>query len=257
MMPLFNVVLIETQNTCTRKCAFCKFGIQADPDVVEMPIATIERIAEQLAALNYDGRISPFGINEPLLDGRIIQMIEIFRAACPRAWISINTNGDLLTPLLFEALFEAGLDGLGISLYTALARERMQQFLGDPRRPTVTIDMIQPGEKLENRGGRVPGLGQEPLRHLPCDRPFNMLVIRPSGDVVLCCADMYGEVVMGNVQQQSLVEIWNADRFMDYRLRLMRGQREGLKLCEGCSHRGSTSGVLYPFPDLLMVSGEV
>jgi hypothetical protein len=184
MMPLFDVVLIETQNTCTRKCAFCKFGIQADPDVVEMPIAPIALIAEQLSALNYDGRISPFGINEPLLDGRMMQTIAIFQAACPRAWISINTNGDLLTPLLFEALFAAGLAGLGISLHTELVRRRMQQFLGNPRRPTVTIDMIQPGEKLENSGGRVPGLGQEPLQHLPCNRPFNMLVIRPSGNVV-------------------------------------------------------------------------
>lgn len=62
---------------------------------------------------------------------------------------------------------------------------------------------------------------------------------------------------MGNVQQQSLLEIWNADRFMDYRLRLMRGQREGLKLCEGCSHRGSTSGVFYPFAGPVMVRDKV
>jgi radical SAM protein with 4Fe4S-binding SPASM domain len=73
-----------------------------------------------------------------------------------------------------------------------------------------------------------------------------MLVIRPRGEVVLCCADMYGEVVMGNVYEQSLIEIWNADRFIQYWLQLMQGQRAGLKLCEGYSHRGGTSGVFYP-----------
>jgi hypothetical protein len=97
----------------------------------------------------------------------MLQILKIFRSACPKAWMSLNTNGDLLTPPLFDALFAAGLDGLGISLYTELARQRMQRFLSVPGCPTVAIDMVEPGEKLENRGGRVASLGQEPLRDLP------------------------------------------------------------------------------------------
>jgi radical SAM protein with 4Fe4S-binding SPASM domain len=245
---MFNVVLIETQNTCTRKCAFCKFGVAADPDVVQLAMGTIDHIAQQLSDLKFNGRISPFGINEPLLDDRLFDIIRAFRVACPAAEISINTNGDLLTHRIHQRLFDVGLSALGISLYSESARQKMQQFLGDPLLPTIAIDMINPGPKLENRGGSVPGMDNAQQRHLPCHRPSNMLVIRPSGDVVLCCADMYSRVVMGNVEQQSLVEIWNADRFVRYRERLKLGQRSTLDLCRDCSHRGFTSSIFYPFP---------
>jgi 2-iminoacetate synthase ThiH len=89
-MRLFSVVHIETQNLCTRKCWYCKFGQERrDPSVTRLPDALIEKIADNLKDLDYRGRISPFGINEPLMDPRMLDIIRLFRAKCPRAFISI------------------------------------------------------------------------------------------------------------------------------------------------------------------------
>jgi radical SAM protein with 4Fe4S-binding SPASM domain len=234
---MFNVVLIETQSSCNRACLHCKHGQGAAP-VERMHGDVINEIAWQLRKLEYQGRISPFGINEPLLDPRIRGVVQQFRSACPKAFISLVTNGDRLTIALRDRLFDSGLDGLGISIYEDAVWDRAQQFI----HPKVAL-LDMRGAAFENRAGFLPGF--EPRPDLPCLRPSNMLVIRPSGDVVLCCSDMSGEVVMGNVMEQSLMEIWQCEAFERYREQL-KSDRHGLKLCEGCSHRGTTSGVRYP-----------
>ena len=73
-----------------------------------------------------------------------------------------------------------------------------------------------------------------------------MLVIRPTGDVVLCCSDMYSDVVMGNIWDSRLEEIWFSEAFHAYRRELMTQGRANLKLCQDCSHSGGTSPVFYP-----------
>ena len=62
MVPLFDVILIETHNACTRTCWFCKFGqARQDPQPLEMTWSTIKRILFNVRDLDYRGRISWFG----------------------------------------------------------------------------------------------------------------------------------------------------------------------------------------------------
>ena len=217
---LFNVVLVETYNLCTRRCWFCKFGqTRQDTEVQTMSNETLLRIVDNLHQLNYSGRISPFGINEPLLDPRLVEMIQLFRTRCPRSFLSFNTNGDRLTPALFAQLMDNGLDTLGLSIYDDLGFNRLQPYAQDPR--VVMLDMRQPGQRLENRGGQVQNhpdrFHPEQFSQAPCYRPLTMLVIRPTGDVVLCCSDMYSDVVMGNIWDSRLEEIWFSEAFHAYR----------------------------------------
>ena len=171
---LFNVVLVETHNLCTRRCWFCKFGqIRQDSEVQTMSNETLVRIADNLHQLNYSGRISPFGINEPLLDPRLVEMIQLFRTRCPRSFLSFNTNGDRLTPALFAQLMDNGLDALGLSIYDDLGFNRLQLYAQDSR--VVMLDMRQPGQQLENRGGQVQNhpdhFHPEQFSQAPCYRP--------------------------------------------------------------------------------------
>jgi 2-iminoacetate synthase ThiH len=47
MTELFCAILIQTQNTCTRKCWFCKFGQQRkDEAITQMDWETIRRSLE-------------------------------------------------------------------------------------------------------------------------------------------------------------------------------------------------------------------
>jgi len=250
--PLFNVVLIETVNTCTRECWFCKFGQRRQDDGrAQMDWATIRRILENLRDLNYGGRISWFWINEPLLDTRMGDILELTRELCPRAFLSLITNGDLLDDTLYRELRARGLDALGVSIYDDRAMARIQRLQRDER--LVILDMRQPGRgQLENRAGNIHqrprtfAAAQRRFAAGACERPSTMLTINPKGQVVLCCSDMYSDVVMGDVHSQRLEEIWNCEAFQSYRVRLQTAGRRGLKLCDGCSYSGAASPVLYP-----------
>jgi radical SAM protein with 4Fe4S-binding SPASM domain len=248
---LFRIVLLETVRACTRKCPFCAFGLQRPhPQLGQiMPLEILRKIAAELRQMAFRGRISPYGINEPLLDKRIVDIVHLFRSSCPDAFISITSNGDLLDEKLYTELAKAGLDRLALSVYDDQVLVRLKDLVSRSR--IAVIDMRHWQGKLENRGGSIrseenrfnfqPGS----LANLPCRRPGNMFVVHPDGKVVLCCSDMYGEQVLGDVHGQSLTEIWRSERFLQLRQQL-RHHRRGLPLCEPCTHNGSTSPRNYP-----------
>ena len=77
----------------------------------------------------------------------------------------------------------------------------------------------------------------EKFRNTPCFRPATALNINSNGDIVLCCGDLFGEVVMGNINKESMQEIWENSNYKYYRKKL-ETNRVGLKLCEDCNHDG-------------------
>lgn len=259
---LFNIISIETRNVCTRKCWFCKFGqVRQDETSVIMSWTTIEKIVSNLRDLDYSGRISWYVINEPLMDKRITEIIRYTREQCPKSFINLITNGDLLDKEKFVSLRKAGLDALGVSVYD----DKTFQKIGTINdRKLVMIDKRNPGpDNLENRGGNVKKNGHlfEPKRkrmfERSCERPSNMLNINTKGEAILCCADMYSDVIMGDIKEQRLEEIWNNERFMYYRKTLAENGRRGLRLCENCSHDGTTSPVYYPLNKFSLLESAI
>ncbi|HUO76312.1 MAG TPA: SPASM domain-containing protein [Thermodesulfovibrionales bacterium] len=243
-MQLFTIIEIETHNLCTRKCWFCKHGqVRQDESTAFMPDDLIRKISDNLQDLGFRGRISPYSINEPFLDPRIPDIIRLFRSKCPESFISLASNGDLLSETLYQSLLVAGLDALGLSVYDDSSWKRLKAYAcySDVR----IIDYRR--RKFENRGGEVKRGTFSPLTDRSCHRPFGMMVIRATGDVVLCCSDMYSDVVIGNVVDQRLEEIWESEKFQRYRsLLLSPTHRKGLKLCQACSHDGSACLTRFP-----------
>ena len=75
----------------------------------------------------------------------------------------------------------------------------------------------------------------------PKDLPDNMcpwiyysMAIHVNGNVVPCCRDPKGEEVMGNIFTQSLDEIWNGERYREFRARIQRDQGS-VGICKLCS----------------------
>ena len=226
MTPLFDVILIETHNECTRTCWFCKFGQdRQDPQQSQMAWSTIERIVGNLRDLNYRGRISWFWINEPLMDFRIAEIISYTRRECPEAFISLVTNGDLLTDAMYKNLRRNGLDALGISIYDNPAAEHAEEIEQDGRLVLMDMRHVR-APRLENRAGNIKrharlfAESQRSGQDKSCARPFSMMTVNAKGQVVLCCADLYSDVVMGDVMTDRLETIWNNDSFHAYRSQL-------------------------------------
>jgi radical SAM protein with 4Fe4S-binding SPASM domain len=253
-VELFHSILIETRNICTRHCWFCKFGQERqDAQIQQMDWDTIRRILANLRDLNYRGRISWYNINEPLQDPRIFEILEITRRHCPDAFLSLATNGDLLTAEKYRKLKDSGLDTLGVSIYDDETLAHVER-LADERMVLMDMRDARPG-RLENRGGNVhqeAGAFEAQRRQFidaPCERPSTMMTVNAAGVVTLCCADMYADVVMGNVRDERLEDIWYNDRFTHYRRTLAASGRRSLKLCSDCSYSGTGVRPFFPMSE--------
>ena len=80
----------------------------------------------------------------------------------------------------------------------------------------------------------------------PCQEPMKYVSITYSGNVTLCCRDGGRSIVLGNVNEKSIKEIWHSveNRVVQYVLSL--GRRDLLLPCILCPTR-SFRGGLYPF----------
>ena len=93
---------------------------------------------------------------------------------------------------------------------------------------------------LENRAGALAAdqLAAHEGRLQPrawCKRPEEQLSIWPNGDVALCCADWTKQIVLGNVESDSLQTIWWGETIGRFRDGLRHGHGDTLSPCDHCT----------------------
>jgi hypothetical protein len=274
--PLFSRIQIQTVSWCNRSCAFCPSGKFPVPKTF-MALDVYQRIIEQLHDLRFAGRISPYLMNESLLDKRLPELIACTRERCPDSWIAINTNGDALSVSLIERLFDAGLNCMDVNAYDDTAQyasyvELAQRVIAHRDDITFTTGYLDPSfnrldlprsakllhcrdmsdwesrfrnklatPHLTNRSGNVPD-----ARHLAaplplgCERPFQQMYVNYQGEAVLCCNDWRFEVVMGDTATSTLGDIWQNAKYQVYRHHLQR-QNRAMPLCATCDYKADAS----------------
>ena len=79
--------------------------------------------------------------------------------------------------------------------------------------------------------------------HPECPEVYDKLSINWDGTVSACCWDSDKEMVIGDVKEQSLTEIWNSDKLNEYRGILAEMRHDDLSLCKDCY---DTHGLLNP-----------
>ena len=219
---------------------------------MEWPL--LQRLIGNLHDLDYRGRLSLFKINEPLLDERLEEAVAMARQQLPRAFLSIQTNGDHLTRDRAERLVSAGLDAIGVSVYEGTALSRLTAE-GLTLLPAVHVRQYINHCRWENRAGllaRKTGTMRRQrwkYRRHPCQRPFYNMFIDDRGNAVLCCSDLFDHVIMGNIAHQRLEDIWNGPRYRQVRDHMRRYGRKGLELCRQCSCRGRKCLPKFPLED--------
>jgi hypothetical protein len=274
--PLFTRIQIQTVSWCNRSCAFCPSGKFPVPKTF-MAREVYQRLLDQLHDLQFAGRISPYLMNESLLDRRLPELIADTRERCPDSWIAINTNGDALSERLLERLYDAGLNCLDVNAYDDTAQYKTYLALAQrfaARRDDITVNTgyLDPTfnqldlprstkilhcrdmsdwegrfraklatPHLTNRSGNVPESRQlaAPLA-LGCERPFQQMYINYHGEAVLCCNDWRFEVIMGDTATSTLQEIWYNTKYRAYRRHLQR-QNRAMPLCTTCDYKADAS----------------
>lgn len=238
---LFHHVEIETVNRCNGVCSFCPVSVKNEQRTYAiMEESVFRNIIDQLAELNYAGRLSIFSNNEPLLDKRIIEFHKYAREKLPNARMHLYTNGTLLNKegflQLVNYLDELIVDNYNQELQLIPASKMIVEYAKENPdiKEKVTIVLRKPNEILTSRGGDAPNRTQVNIeKNISCIHPFQQLIIRPDGKVSLCCNDPLGRSTLGDVKKQSLVDIWYGEAFENVRKAIFSG-RENYEHCKNC-----------------------
>jgi len=228
---IFNQIQIMTIHKCNLKCKFCPNSIIPQSGD-KMTDELYKKMIDELGSLDYAGRITLYLMNEPFLDDRLHRFIKYARDACPKARVNISTNGVIPDWDLMDKMFHFGLSDCDISCYTEEIKGKWVNY----HRNKKNLCRIERPEDwgFYNRGGNIPGVGRNAIGGY-CERPFIQMYINAWGEAVLCCSDYKREVVMGDVNKNTLMEIWHNDKYKLYREHLEQGKRD-LLLCKTCNY---------------------
>jgi MoaA/NifB/PqqE/SkfB family radical SAM enzyme len=70
-----------------------------------------------------------------------------------------------------------------------------------------------------------------PKRLYPCRRLFNTVNVMSNGKVALCCRDFDGSVLLGDLNQQTIHEVYTSPKWVQLRQMHFNGGGDKMKLC--------------------------
>jgi MoaA/NifB/PqqE/SkfB family radical SAM enzyme len=88
----------------------------------------------------------------------------------------------------------------------------------------------------------------------PCPRLWYSMSVLWDGRVVPCCADFDGKLVLGDVREKSLMEIWNDRPLVALRERMVAGDLRGIPMCgDGCKVPYPNGGEIFGIPGEMLI----
>jgi len=248
--PLFSFVELNVNELCNRTCVFCP---RVDPKTypnqnLHMDIELASEISKQLLEVGFDGIVNISGTGEATLTKHLPLIVKKF--GDKKIHIEIVTNGDFLKPKLVSDLYSSGLKQLVVSMYDG--PEQIEYFNNLFDECGIDEDLYTLRDRwydeeddygliYTNRAG---SMGEKLLspHERPCYYPHYATYIDWNGDVLLCCQDMYNRTVkFGNVKDKPLFDIWVDKQLMDYRKKLVKGERT-ISPCNNCTANGMVFG---------------
>ena len=260
---------IETINRCNAKCTFCLV-----PNMANKRSAMTDELFTRILfdAKDYGvKKIIPFLNGEPLLDPKFVQRIVEINTILPDAEVVFYSNGSLLSEEKAKELAKTKITVANFSINAVTNDARMKIMgvnLHDTIKnilyfkslcPNVSINVSAimgttywtPPEMQEfiafwTKLGIKPNLFFEgnwagktrPVIHVSdvgCERPNDIMTILADGTVALCCYDLDGEVNFGNLNTQTIKEVWESEAMEHYRSLNDSGKRSELKMCQSCT----------------------
>lgn len=254
-------IQLETTNLCNSHCRFCphdqfkEYGTMADE--------LYESILEQASRLPNLSLFIPMLTGEPFLDPKFVDRLWLARKMLPNAEMDVYTNGSKLTPEIIEKV--KGIQGLRFSIsMNGMAPETRKRIMGlDDYWQVVQMmkEMERAGIKYRATMVMYPDISREECasfieaggtviqyqswagaqypyerrRWTSCSRAINYMTIRYDGDVCLCCFDPFGEISFGNLNEQTIEEIWTSERHREYQNLHKQGRGAEIAKCHQCT----------------------
>ena len=261
------IVQIEATNICNAKCTFCpRDDMKRRQGIMDM--ALYRKIVDECAALGI-GHVRMHNYGEAFVDKALPEKIAYAKArGIPE--VGVITNGSLLGPDVARAVVEAGLDAINISL-DAAGRDtfestrlglkydkvianveglvRIRRELGR-KRPKLILSFVRQDNSAEEQAfidhwsavadkihitelhNWAGTLKRRSDVNFPCYRQWLTFTVLWDGRVSLCCADLDGHVVLGDLTTQTIADIWNGDPYR--RVRREHLESGGPSICRDC-----------------------
>ena len=241
--PKPNVVNIETINRCNSTCAFCTANIHAE----KRPLRKIDEelyrsVIDQLADWDYEGHLTLYGNNEPLLDPRIVEFHKYAREKLPKSFIFMSTNGlilsreklDEIKPFVDQIIINNYCEDMKLHKNIQEIYDYVTAHPEEYADVDILIQMRYLKEVLTNRAGSAPNkkATQKVIKET-CLLPFTDMWIMPNGKIGLCCCDNYETTDFADLTKVSLKEGWESETFTAVRRKIAEG-RQNVDFCKHC-----------------------
>lgn len=245
-LDLFLRIDIETVNRCNGTCSFCPVNAkEKQRPYAKMSEELFKKIIDELHDLNYSKELALFDNNEPFLDERIVEFQKYVRESLPNAFLDLWTNGSLLTLDKFLEIIpyldRIVIDNYNDELYLNPNVKAISDYIEDKPelKDKVVIYMRKQNDVLTSRGGLSPNKKDgDYYIDVKCVLPFQQFNVRPDGKISLCCNDALGVYTLGDLNKQSIKEIWYSNEYMKIRKEMKENGRKNLKLCSNCDTIG-------------------
>jgi radical SAM protein with 4Fe4S-binding SPASM domain len=252
-----SVIELNIIAKCNRSCFFCPIS---DKDFYKinnysgrMEKDFFNRFVDDLKSINFSGKILFAALSEPLLHKDIGYFISILRKKLNNVSIEVVTNGDVLNASRLKNLFESGLNTLNISMYDG--KEQIQSFEKMIKEAGVQKSNVilrrryledgNYGITLTNKCGAI-DIGEiAPVEELPlqkvCYYPFYHMMVDFNGDVMPCPHDWQKKGIIGNLNHNSIMEVWTGKKEEFLRRNLSNSNRN-IDPCKECDVPGDLVG---------------
>jgi len=257
LAPLFERIEIESQANCNRLCWFCprtydrsgKYLTEKGKPITSlMPTEKILDILDQAEAMGFRGGVTFNFYSEPLLDKRNVLLAREARKRGMKPYL--HTNGDVLKNddvLCREIVDSYEYSVVGLYDYKTndeleTAKQYWQYRLRGANLAFSTIGMLgaQSATSMAIPRALVPTDRRIKIPDLtyingPCSRPLIRMIIRYDGEMCNCCEDIRGDFKLGNINQNSLEDLWFSYHHVKVVKDLLEGERERYELCTNCT----------------------
>jgi sulfatase maturation enzyme AslB (radical SAM superfamily) len=261
------IVQIESTNICNAKCVFCpRDEMQRRQGI--MTVDLFRKIVDECAELGIT-HIRMHNYGEAFMDRKLVEKVKYAKDKGIKE-VGMISNGSLITEPVARGMIDGGLDAINISVDAAgkevfeatriglnydkvIANiERLIRLRAESgkRRPKLILSFVRQNNSadeqafiehwrsiadkihitdLHNWAGT---LNKESDVNYPCYRPWLTFTVLWDGRVSLCCADFDGRTILGNLNTQTIAEVWNGEMYRQVRREHL--ESGGPDVCRAC-----------------------
>lgn len=257
---------IELTNTCNFTCKMCPTGQHA----VKRPLGfmtkeTYREILKQIKEYKTPIRFVRFG--EPTVHADLEKFIVMAHEQYSK--VHINTNGFYVLEGMMKAFLDIHLDSIKFSFQGCNYKEynfwRNKNFFNDLisnirtfhsmrengqfELPFIVIGTTITSETEEDVAifkskvekycdlflvGKTEDLTAIRSSPKACPEVFDKLSVNWDGTVSACCGDYDNKMLVGDIKEETLLDIWFGAKLAYYREMIVGKQHSGLELCRSC-----------------------